>query len=152
MVKAKYLMVLLVLAASSPVMAAPCTQTFNLGTIGVPSVTGLGNSFDSAGSFVDCYDFTLSSSGDVTGLVFTLDPLLNKLNIDLTSIVLSTGSLVISGDVTGAAGLWNLPVGYAGLLVATGPGNNVPEPATLALFGMGLLGVAFATRRRASKH
>ncbi len=150
--KAKYLVALLILAASSPAMATNCTQTFNLGTIGVPSVTGIGDAFGAAGSFVDCYNFTLSGSGNVTDLVFTLDPLLDKLDINLSSIVLSTGRLIISGIVTNAAGLYNSPVGYAGLLIATGPGNSVPEPATLALFGIGLLGVAFATRRRAYKH
>lgn len=150
--KAKYLLALLVLAASSPAMSATCTQTFNLGTIGVPSVTGIGDSFGTAGSFVDCYNFTLSSSGNVTDLVFTLDPLLDKLDISLTSVVLSTGSLIISGVVTNAWGLYNSPVGYAGLLIATGAGNSVPEPGTLALFGIGLLGVALATRRRAHTH
>ena len=133
-------------------MAAPCTQTFNLGTIGVPSVTGIGDSFGRAGSFVDCYNFSLSSSGNVTDLVFTRDPLLDKLDISLTSIVLSTGRLIISGVVTNAAGLFNIRVGYAGLLIATGPGKSVPEPGTLALFAIGLLGVAFATRRRARTH
>jgi hypothetical protein len=151
-VRVGYLLALLVLAASTPAMSANCTQTFSLGTIGVPSVTGIGDSFGTPGSFVDCYNFTLGASGNVTDLVFTLDPLLNKLDIDLTSIVLSTGSLVVSGAVARAAGLWNLPVGYAGVLIATGPGSSVPEPGTLALFGIGLLGVAFATRRRATKY
>jgi len=152
LVKAKYLVALLIFAASSPAMAATCTQTFNLGTIGVPSVTGISDSFGASGSFVDCYNFSLSGAGNVQDLVFTLDPLLDKLDISLSSIVLSTGRLIISGVVTNAAGWYNSPVGYAGLLIATGPGGTVPEPATLALFGIGLLGVAFATRRRASNH
>jgi hypothetical protein len=151
-VKAKYLFALLILAVAGPAMASPtCTQNFNLGTIGVPSVTGLGDSFSASGSFVDCYSFNLAATGNVSDLVFSLDPLLNKLDITLSSIVLSSGSLIISGTVTNVAGLWNVPVGYAGLLIATGPGSNVPEPATLGLFGIGLLGVAFATRRRAFK-
>ena len=153
LVKVKYLFALLILAAASPSMASPtCTQNFNLGTIGVPSVTGIGDSFSASGSFVDCYSFNLAASGNVTDLVFSLDGPLNKLDISLSSIVLSTGSLIISGTVTNVAGLTSIPVGYAGLLIATGPGSNVPEPGTLALFGIGLLGVAFATRRRASRH
>lgn len=152
--KIRYLAALLVLAsAASPAIADSCTSTTNLGTIGVPSITGVWNSFSGPTSFVDCYNFTLGGSGTVSDIVFEIDPWLNKLDINLSSIVLSSSSLVISGVVSRDAGLFNTSVGYVGLLIATGTtgGNSVPEPGTLALFGLGLLGVGFASRRRANR-
>lgn len=50
---------------------------------------------------------------------------------------------------------WNNPIGATpGVILRTGNQDlvvNIPEPATLALFGLGLIGLAAAGRRRAAR-
>ena len=164
----------LILASSAPAMAA-CTSTFELGMLGTPSIYVLGDEFGSTLHFNDCYNFTLESVSDATGIVLELDASLRR-DIDLGSISLSGGGLsgsltdptasafsfdyllagvyqlVISGDVTGRNGglFGGGRVGYGGLLVVTSPpvAALVPEPSTWALLTLGLMTVGWALRRR----
>jgi len=67
--------------------------------------------------------------------------------------VLGAGTYTLSvfSSVTGIPlGLQN--VGYSGLLGLTASATKVPEPGTLALLGLGLIGVAAAARRKAKQN
>lgn len=59
------------------------------------------------------------------------------------------GSFTANGSCIGAAStcLSNITAGWSASVVATGR-ETVPEPATMALFGLGLLGAGVARRRR----
>ena len=92
--KIKSVMAAAALVASAPSMAAVCTGGYGLGTLGPPGASWFGESFSSRGSYLDCYSFSLSSSADSFGGTIELDPLLNRLDIDLTSIQLYAGSLM----------------------------------------------------------
>lgn len=157
--------------ASTPSMAT-IINVFDLGNLGVPSATLIGNAFYAGGEYEDRYNFTIGESANASGLVLEIDPLLNKLDIDVTSVALtgtggllgldvspfyynfgalSAGSYTLSifSSVSRDRGLYHSAVGYGGLLtLKRTEATQVPEPGTLALFGMSLIGVAVATRRR----
>lgn len=86
---------------AGPAMAAACTGTANWGSMGPPGSHDLGNSFSSAGNYLDCYTFSLSSAADSFGWIVEVDPLLNKLDIDVTSVKLFSGA-VLGGQTSGA--------------------------------------------------
>lgn len=90
----------LAVLAAGPAMAATCSGTANWGSMGPPGVHGLGNSFSSAGSYLDCYTFSLTASADSFGGVVEVDPWLNKLDIDVTSVRLFSGG-VLGGQTLG---------------------------------------------------
>jgi len=173
--KFKSLAFVLALVTGAPAMAA-CTDTFNLGVMGPPAVRVIGNSFDSAQSFEDCYNFTLDGPADSFGFTLEFDGSVRR-NIDLTSITLSGGSLthsiedtsattfsfsnllagayqfVIMGDVIGRDGgfLGGGLVGYAGGFATAGStaiAAPVPEPKTYAMLALGLIAVGAVVRRR----
>lgn len=163
----RFLAVLALAVATTPAFA----EDFNLGSLGVPSVREFGNIFSEAGNYVDNYTFSISQNASAGGLVVELDPLLNWLNLDITSVALSgvgtfaatgpinfgilaagTYTLSIASQVKWTVGIPLIPVAYAGVLTLSstrgGPVTSVPEPGVVLLYGLGLLGVAFAVRRR----
>jgi hypothetical protein len=169
--KLKNLFAVVLFAFSAQSMSGP-VSTFNLGTLGVPSTTLVGNAFTSAGEYNDQFNFNIGQSASASGLVFELDPWFNQLNIHVSKVSLYTGANLLSSDVSASTfnfgslgagsytlsifstvkpavwGEYSTPVGYAGLLSLGTTRTQVPEPGTLALFGLGLIGMAVTLRRK----
>jgi hypothetical protein len=172
--KLKSLALSLALAVSAPAMA--CTQSFELGVMGSPSARLIGNSFGSAQSFEDCYNFTLNGAADAYGFTWEWDASVRR-DIDLEGITLIGGGLaqsltdptassfsfsnllagsyqfVVTGDVTGANGgfLGGGLVGYTGAFATTAStaiAAPVPEPSTYAMLALGLAAMGWVARRR----
>lgn len=99
--KLKSVLAAAALVASAPSMAASCTGGYGLGTLGPPGASWFGEAFSSRGSYLDCYSFSLSSAADSFGGTLELDPLLNRLDIDLSSVSLFAGG-VLGGATTGS--------------------------------------------------
>lgn len=174
MSKLKAIVAALALVASATPALADCTSTTSLNTLPSTGISLFGNSFSSATkSFTDCYTFTLTNSADTFGGMVEIDPLLNKLNLNIQSVALWGGSILgslvdttassfdfgtlgagnytfaVTGDVSSAWGLYSSDVGYAGAIATVAA---VPEPETYALMLLGLAGMgAYARRRKASK-
>jgi hypothetical protein len=161
---------------AGPTMAAPCTSQSNWGSLGPPGLTAFGNAFSSAGSYLDCYSFSLTSAANMFGGVLEFNTIFNKLDIDVSSVSLfSDGSLVGSDNsplffsfssliagttytlavqsiVSTDPGLWTVPVGYAGLTATSAaPVAAIPEPEIYAMMGIGLGFVGWLGRRRRLK-
>lgn len=82
--------------------------------------------YDSASNLIESYVLNFATSGNDQGYFFGFS--------EATSII---SSFVLSGSYIVAA---NITTG--------GVGSDVPEPAALAIFGLGLAGLGFAARRR----
>ena len=154
---------LIAVAASATSMAT----NYNLGNITVPGRSAIQDSTVTGATFSDSFDFSFTYADPVfsTSVLFDYYPENDVLfsNVSLirnsgsetlglvtSESIFSTGnytfqvgpiktgsySLVVTGStVNGSAGSYGVRVGL------------VPEPGTLALFGLGLAGAAFAARR-----
>ncbi len=92
---------------------------------------------------------SLSEAGALNGSSVNILTLLGLNAAQTSSVFSSTGGGGISG--TGAGGMgptYNFTAGSETLNVTV---NSTPEPASLFLFGSGLLGIAWAARRRSAR-
>ena len=164
--------------ASSVSGAATCSSTpVSLGSMGPPGFSTFGGSFSSAGTYYDCFSFSLSGNAKSFGGTLEVDPFWNKLNISLKSVSLfsqdgtrvgnkDTSPLTFSfGNLAGGA-LYTLQVVSnvivaSGIVGTRGKNDNVgyagvittlaspaPEPAAYALAAAGLAIVGVSAWRR----
>jgi hypothetical protein len=106
---------------SSNALAVVCTSTTSWGSLGPPGSRDYSNSFGSAGTYTDCYTFSLSGAANSFGGLIEIDPWLNRLDIDVSSVSLFNGG-VSGGNTTGSIfGLDINPVDFtfAGLSIGT---------------------------------
>jgi hypothetical protein len=161
---------------AAPVSAAGCTDSFNLGSMGPPGVTLIGNDFYAPQQFGDCYNFSLSNSAEAFGLTLEWD-WSRTTNINVNSVSLSgtglpstvvdstpdrfsfsnllagTYQLIVSGSVSGYSSYGSGPVGYVGLLATSrsSVAAPVPEPETYVMLALGLAMVGWTLKRRAAQ-
>jgi hypothetical protein len=168
----KPLALALALCVSGPAMAATCTSTFSLGTL--TDIKFFGQSFSEADSFNDCYTFTLDLA-PISATTATVEwDWSERLDIELTSITLSGGTLIdssvglfnaqwltftnltagdytlsVAGNVYDRGGVDTTSVKYGGFISTSGKMvTPVPEPESFAMLLLGLGVVTWASRRR----
>jgi hypothetical protein len=158
-----------------PVSMPSCTSTTNWGSLGPPGNQAFGQAFTSAGSYNDCYNFSLGSNADSFGGTTAWDLPLNSLDINLDQVSLYSNTTMVGSDQSPesfafaglVAGGYTLVVssvvtdnwGFYPLLAYTGQistykagagTTSVPEPTTLTLLGLGMVAAAAVRRRRRS--
>jgi PEP-CTERM motif len=125
--------------------------TFSL--LGSADAFGFALTFDgSIRRDIDIYSVSLWSNGTSLDTVLWSGGLVSFSFDDLNA---GAYSMFVTGTVTGRNGglLGGGLVGYGGTIVTTGSASpavptSVPEPGTIGLFGLGLLGLVNALRRK----
>lgn len=168
----------LTFAAAAPVMAAPIAAGSNYSIFGVDSVTAtqitfpsnasLGvstGSFSALGTCTGCVTMSTFTYAPtvMSGLLLTIvsNALTSTFTLDAGAVATVTpgnpGTLQISGSGIATLTGYDPTPGLFSFTTQSGVLNNVtfsstmtavPEPATLGLFGIGMLGLGLARRAR----
>lgn len=159
------------LAAVATLASLPAfSNTIALGTLAVPSTTPLPTQvYSTTVTFTDYFTFTIDAAAGSMALTTqmnfdTVIPTAGK--VTLTSMQLQTGGGAVlgTGTISGTTIIGNFGtisagsyrIAVTGSSIAGSPGGSyggslgltaVPEPGTLALFGLGLAVAGFAGRR-----
>jgi hypothetical protein len=170
--KLRALAATIVFAAAAPAAMA-CTSTRSLGDLGPPGIGELGGSFTQAGSYTDCYTFSLDGWADSIGGVLEKNYLFNELEVDVTDVSLyfngsligkdtqpllfsfgglaggSTYTLAVSSTVSQEFGLYTAPVGYKGVIATIASAAPEPETYAMVLAGCCIIGAAVRRKKQA---
>lgn len=134
----------------------------DLGTITAPATVHFSNGWVFAPpAFADEFAFTLTNGADAYGMILEGDWWLGNTDVQLLALASNSyldfdftpGHFSFSGLTAGAYSLFvsgqadGLITGYSGTMRFS-PTAQVPEPGTLALFGLALVGFAFTAMRR----
>jgi hypothetical protein len=99
----KILAAALLVALGAPAMAVTCTSQSTWTSLGPPGSVNFGQAFGSAGSYTDCYTFSLSSGANSSGTTLENNLLFDKLYIDVTSASIFSGAVSSTNTTSGAA-------------------------------------------------
>ena len=98
---------------AGPTMAATCTSQSNWGSLGPPGFTAFGNAFSSAGSYLDCYSFSLTSAANAYGGALEFNTIFNKLDIDVSSVSLFSDGVLGGQTIGSLVGSDNSPLFFS---------------------------------------
>jgi|GEM_PF-1975969 len=135
---------------------ASSIEAFSNGDAFVTS--GSGSFAGTVGEFVDFHDFTFSplGSSQPTLWSFISGGINYALQMTTAYIVsqnthqinLSGGAILTADGYTDTVGSFQFTANNSGTSFSYSSSAQVPEPATLALFGIGMLGISFSQTRR----
>lgn len=147
------------------VSGAAQATSIDLGSVTAPDARIIKSALGGTnGTFVDNFSFSLTNDASAFGGLLEFDSFFGDTTISLVTMVSGSGGFfdfsftpglfsftgLTAGDYTMfvSGNSFGYVTGYAGLLTFwAAPSTSVPEPGTLALLGLGLIGLGIVRRR-----